>query len=777
MSSHYLSPFLSPPSDSDEPQAGSDWSRSERASSHDTRDILARKTRSLRVINRLGLLLLQQSTLEQVLWLVAKSAIGELGFDDCVVYLLDEERNVLVQKAAIGAKNPVAHEILDPILIPVGSGIVGSVAVTGKAENVRNCRLDQRYIVDDDIRLSELAVPIIHEGRVIGVIDSEHPDANFYTDDDCELLTTIASMASTKIANAMAIERLNRTVEELRQAHEALRRGEERYRMLYDLHPSMFFTLDPDGRIVSVNHFAADQLGVASDALVGTQMAAFHIGHPTVEQRIRQCLAQPHRLHRWEARKRTADGREIWVRETARVVTAEGEDRPSIFLVSEDITQNHQLAQELDYRATHDGLTGLCNRGEFESRLEAAFEWVRNGGSQYALLYIDLDQFKVLNDTCGHVAGDELLRKLGDLFLQQVRDSDTVARLGGDEFGVLMDSCSLPTALRIAGALRRAVEEFRFRWLDQVFTFGVSIGVVAIDEKSEGVDTVLAAADNACYAAKEAGRNRIHLYSESDEDLLRRRKEMRWVARINQALEESRFRLYAQPIVPVVADSDEPPHYEILLRMEDEVGEIIAPGAFLPAAERYGLSVKVDRWVVTTALAWMQSQIDTPAADTRYAINLSGHSLSDNDFLRFLTEALRDTAVDAGRICIEITETAAISNLTKAGRFIGALKDLGCRFALDDFGSGLSSFAYLKNLPVDFLKIDGAFVKGLAHDDMGQAMVRSIHDVGKMMGKRTIAEFVDGAETLSTLKKIGVDYAQGYYLGKPAPIESWPGES
>jgi EAL domain-containing protein (putative c-di-GMP-specific phosphodiesterase class I) len=226
-----------------------------------------------------------------------------------------------------------------------------------------------------------------------------------------------------------------------------------------------------------------------------------------------------------------------------------------------------------------------------------------------------------------------------------------------------------------------------------------------------------------------------------------------------------------------VADSDEPPHYEILLRMEDEVGEIIAPGAFLPAAERYGLSVKVDRWVVTTALAWMQSQIDTPAADTRYAINLSGHSLSDNDFLRFLTEALRDTAVDAGRICIEITETAAISNLTKAGRFIGALKDLGCRFALDDFGSGLSSFAYLKNLPVDFLKIDGAFVKGLAHDDMGQAMVRSIHDVGKMMGKRTIAEFVDGAETLSTLKKIGVDYAQGYYLGKPAPIESWPGES
>ncbi len=768
MSSHYLSSYESEPGD-----GNGDWTPSDRVAARHTEDVLAEKTRSLRVINRLGLLLLQESSLDDVLWLVAKSAIAELGFDDCVVYLLDEERNALVQKAAIGAKNPVAHEILDPILIPVGKGIVGRVAETGKPENIRDTRAHSGYIVDDDARLSELAVPIIHDGRVIGVIDSEHPETDFYSDDDCELLTTIASMASTKIANAMTIERLNRTILQLKQTRDALRQGEERYRMLYDLHPSMFFTLDTTGRIVSVNHFAAEQLGLEASALIGQNMSVFHIGRPSIEHRIQQCLAEPDRLHRWEVRKRLAAGREIWVRETARVVTAQGDEGPSIFLVSEDITENHELATELEYRATHDSLTGLSNRREFETRLEAAFEWVRSGQSQFALLYMDLDQFKVLNDTCGHAAGDELLRQLSDLFVEQVRENDTVARLGGDEFGVLVDSCTLPTALRIGGGLRRAVEEFRFRWLDKVFSFGVSIGVVAIDGGIDGVEAALAAADNACYAAKEAGRNRIHLYSESDEDLLRRRKEMRWVTRINAALEEGRFHLFAQPIVPILPDAHEPAHYEILLRMEDEDGQIIAPGAFLPAAERYGLSVKLDRWVVSAALAWMEGQSGTPAEHTRYAINLSGHSLSDNNFLRFLTETLRDTAVDTERVCIEVTETAAISNLTKAGRFITALKELGCRFALDDFGSGLSSFAYLKNLPVDYLKIDGAFVKDLANDDMGQAMVRSIHQVGNMMGKRTIAEFVDGPDTLAKLREIGVDYAQGYYVGRPAPIASW----
>jgi EAL domain-containing protein (putative c-di-GMP-specific phosphodiesterase class I) len=352
-----------------------------------------------------------------------------------------------------------------------------------------------------------------------------------------------------------------------------------------------------------------------------------------------------------------------------------------------------------------------------------------------------------------------------------VRKRDTLARLGGDEFGVLMEHCTLVQARRVANEVRKAVGEFRFVWEERVFRIGVSIGLVPITESTEGVANILSAADSACYGAKDEGRNRVHVYHLDDADLTRRQGEMQWVPRIDQALEDDRFRLWLQPIVPVMTGPGEGEHFELLLRLVDEQGEIVPPGVFLPAAERYGLSTNLDRWVVGTALGWLSRKAQLLERLHLCSINLSGTSLTDEDFLEFVHKQLEQSTVRAQQICFEITETAAITNLSKAMTFMGALKGRGCRFALDDFGSGLSSFVYLKTLPVDYLKIDGAFVKRIAEDEVDLALVRSINDVAKAMGKCTIAEFVESDAILEKLRAIEVDYAQGYGIGHPAPIE------
>jgi len=352
-----------------------------------------------------------------------------------------------------------------------------------------------------------------------------------------------------------------------------------------------------------------------------------------------------------------------------------------------------------------------------------------------------------------------------------VRKRDTLARLGGDEFGVLMEHCSLEQARRVAEALRQATEDFRFLWEGKRFGIGVSIGLVPITEASEGVSGVLRAADSACYAAKDAGRNRIQVYHPADAELARRRGEMRWVTRIPRALEEDRFCLYFQPIAQVSGpDGETRRHYELLLRLKDEEGRIVRPKDFLPAAERYRLTPRIDRWVVSTALTYLA---DRPSALEHLflcAINLSGHSFADKDFLGFVIRQLEQTGVPPHKLCFEITETAAIASLACASRFIKTLEDRGCWFALDDFGTGLSSFAYLKNLPVRFLKIDGAFVKGIVENAIDLAMVSSIHEIAHVMGKQTIAEFVENVTILDRLRELGVDYAQGYALGHPKPL-------
>ncbi|TDJ63276.1 MAG: EAL domain-containing protein [Proteobacteria bacterium] len=439
----------------------------------------------------------------------------------------------------------------------------------------------------------------------------------------------------------------------------------------------------------------------------------------------------------------------------------------STFTSMRDAIQRYQ--SDLSFQTTHDPLTGLVNRREFERRLEVALNVTRSELSEHALLYMDLDQFKVVNDTCGHTAGDEFLRQLGAELYRKVRKHDTLARLGGDEFGVLLEHCPAEQASRIANELLETIQDFRFVWEGKSFTLGVSIGLVPITGHSGSLSKILSTADAACYAAKDAGRNRIHVYRDDDSTLVRRHGEMQWVPRITEAIQEGRFHLYYQLIVPVSGE-EEGVHFEFLLRMEDEDNNIIPPRAFLHAAERYNLMLGLDRWVTKTAFQWLQlhpEQVDHLKLCT---INLSGHSLGDADFMQFIIKELKQSGIPPEKICFEVTETAAISNLMKAIRFMSILRDLGCRFSLDDFGSGMSSFAYLKNLPVDYLKIDGIFVKDIADDPIDYAMVKAINEMGHVMGKETVAEFVEKEAILWKLREIGVDYAQGYAIAKPRPL-------
>ena len=464
------------------------------------------------------------------------------------------------------------------------------------------------------------------------------------------------------------------------------------------------------------------------------------------------------------------DGNELYIESTASPIRDGSGTVTGGVLVFHDVSESRELNRRLSYHASHDVLTGLVNRREFETRLERALKSAKARETSYAMCYIDLDQFKIVNDTCGHSAGDALLGQVGALLKSKVRWRDTLARLGGDEFGVLLESCSLEEALRTAETLRESIRNFRYTWEDRTFRLGASIGVVPITAENEDVASVLSAADSACGAAKESGRNRVHCFEENDIDLMRRRREMQWAARINNALEESRFELFRMTIQPLQTE-DAGEHFELLLRMRDESGKIVAPDQFIAAAERYGITPSIDRWVIDSAFRWLVSEADERRRLTMCSINLSGQSLGDDKFLPFVIEQFHRSGIDGSKICFEITETAAIANFSQASRFIQALKELGCKFALDDFGTGLSSFGYLKHFPVDFLKIDGSFVKGLLHDPIDREMVRSINEIGHLTGKKTIAEWAENAEIVEVLRGLGVDYAQGYGISQPQRVQ------
>jgi diguanylate cyclase (GGDEF)-like protein/PAS domain S-box-containing protein len=463
------------------------------------------------------------------------------------------------------------------------------------------------------------------------------------------------------------------------------------------------------------------------------------------------------------------DGNELYVESTAAPIRDGSGKVSGGVLVFHDVSESRELNRRLSYQSSHDLLTGLVNRREFENRMERALKSAKARESAYALCYLDLDQFKIVNDSCGHSAGDALLGQVGALLKAKVRWRDTLSRLGGDEFGVLLEGCTLEEALRTAETLREAVRNFRFTWEDRVFRLGASIGVVPISAENEDVATILSAADSACQAAKEQGRNRVHSFAENDIELMRRRREMQWAARINAALEEGRFELFRMTIQPL-QKPEAGTHYELLLRMRDENGRMVSPDNFIAAAERYGLTPAIDRWVIENALRWLVSEADEREKLALCAINLSGQSLGDDKFLPFVIDQFQKSGIDPAKICFEITETAAVANFSQANRFIQALKELGCKFSLDDFGTGLSSFGYLKHFPVDFLKIDGSFVREILHDPIDREMVRSINEIGHLTGKLTIAEFAENAEIIQMLTSLGVDYAQGYGIAQPSRV-------
>lgn len=530
-------------------------------------------------------------------------------------------------------------------------------------------------------------------------------------------------------------------------------------------------TTDTSGYITFMNRVAEDLTGWTLDDARG--QPAYHImtlineeTGANIENPIERCRRE---LAITGMEEHTSlisrNGQQYAIEDSAAPIFNHSHELIGTVMVFHDVTEKRALNRQMAWQVSHDMLTGLGNRYAFETRLKELES--SKTADTHACLYIDLDQFKLVNDISGHAAGDELLRQLGALMQDEIRQADLLARLGGDEFGILLDRCPAPRAMEIAENLRNTISEFRFAWEDKFFDVGASIGVVMFTSGAMSATSIMATADMACYEAKNKGRNRVHLYSPEDDMSDSHKRELEAAAGIRAALKENRLALYAQEIRPVTGG---PSDYEILVRFIDELGNIKPPSNIIQAAERFGLMGEIDRWVVHHSFAAFTST----QLHSHFSINLSGHSLTDDSFAAFIRETLQTYPLDTSRICFEITETAAIAHLTNATRFIQDMKSLGFSFALDDFGSGMSSFAYLKHLPIDYIKIDGLFVRDIATDPLDRAFVQSIHHIGRVMGKKTIAEFVENEEILNILRDIGVDYVQGYGIGLPTPLAQLP---
>jgi diguanylate cyclase (GGDEF)-like protein/PAS domain S-box-containing protein len=534
---------------------------------------------------------------------------------------------------------------------------------------------------------------------------------------------------------------------------------------------------DRDGRISYANAAAEHLIGVEPGAAIGKLLEEV-IG--LVDETDRRLLSDPVKqalttgapvnLSRRALLLSKANGSERSIELSASPIRNAEKEVTGAVILLHDVTELRGLARQMSYQATHDALTGLVNRREFERRLEEAVESGHRGDGQHVLCYIDLDRFKVVNDTSGHLAGDSMLREVAKLLRDAVRDSDTVARLGGDEFGMLLIGCPLEKARQIADDVCRTVADYRFVWKDRIFNIGTSVGLVEVSRESGTLEELLAAADSACYVAKKQGTGRVAVYSARDEALARHTGEIQWLQRLQTALKENRFQLYHQPIVPAYGDDGGGPAMEVLVRLQDENGHEVPPSDFVRAAERYRLMGLVDRWVVQTTLAALgRGAIPIPATRS-VAINISGQTLGDTQFLEFVVECLDSTGVTPAQVCFEITESAVVANMDHARRFVGVLHGMGCKFALDDFGSGVGSFSNLKNLPMDYLKIDGSFMRNLARDSVNQAMVTAMIKLARTLNFKVIAEQVEDAAALEAARRMGVDYVQGYAIGKPVPM-------
>ncbi|KFN50191.1 bifunctional diguanylate cyclase/phosphodiesterase [Arenimonas composti] len=543
------------------------------------------------------------------------------------------------------------------------------------------------------------------------------------------------------------------------------RESEERFRALNDLLPALVLLADSaSGRVVYANQACRDRFAIdTGDELVLADI----VEDADLRERLRALGSGDGDLVNESAALRGSGGADpFWA--TLSVTRIEFDGRPHLLAVANDTTELRVLSEELSWQSSHDVLTGLENRREFERRLHRAIVALDAGAAPGALIYLDLDQFKLVNDTSGHYAGDQLLAQLGSIITGVLPESATLARLGGDEFAVLVPAIDAEGATALAERIRVEIDGFVFGWEERNYTTTASVGVVLLDGPGLSLRKVLAQADTACYMAKERGRNRVHVFSDTDSETARRRSEMEWAGKVREALSEGRFELHYQELAPLWhREGADGVHMEMLIRMRDEAGAMVPPGAFIPAAERFGLMPLLDRWVVDTTLANFGRLHASGKPPRLCAINLSGPTFEDDSFADFVLQRLEEYDVPPSRICFEITETAAVSNMTRAIAFMQRLRGAGCRFSLDDFGSGMASFGYLKNLPVDYLKIDGSFIRNLENDPVSYSIVRAVTDIGHQLGLQVIAEWVADDKARDLLRGLSVDYAQGFAIHKP----------
>jgi diguanylate cyclase (GGDEF)-like protein/PAS domain S-box-containing protein len=541
-------------------------------------------------------------------------------------------------------------------------------------------------------------------------------------------------------------------------------------------------TVDEDGRIDYINHSAELLLGQQVDQVLGKTFADVA---SLVDENDRHALGD------LAQKALTSGGRvspsrravlvpasgsmERFVEISVTALQLEGKESSGLVLVLHDTSELRGLTRQMTYQASHDALTGLVNRREFERRLQEALDSAKLGDAGHALCYLDLDHFKVVNDTCGHTAGDNMLREIASLIKEAVRDSDTVGRIGGDEFALLLAGCPLEKARQIADNVVRSVNDYRFVWKDKIFNVGVSIGLVEIGRGSGTIEDIMNSADSACYVAKKQGGLHVHVYSAREEANARHSGEIHWLLKLQGALRDNKFELYYQPIVHARAGGLSGPALEVFVRLAGEGGQPAAPPAeFIRAAERYRLMPHVDRWVVQAVLAALgRGGLKLPPGRS-VAINIAGQTLGDAEFLEFVVECFDHTGANPNDICFEVTETSVVANLDHAQRFIAVLHGMGCEFALDNFGRGLSSFSTLKTLPMDYLKIDGSFIKNLAGDPVNQAMVAAMIELSRSLNFRVVAEHVEDQWALDTVTGMGIDFVQGYLVGRPQPLSMTP---
>jgi diguanylate cyclase (GGDEF)-like protein/PAS domain S-box-containing protein len=563
-----------------------------------------------------------------------------------------------------------------------------------------------------------------------------------------------------------------RDITERKRAEEALARAEELARVTLQSIGDGVITTDAEGRVTALNPAAAHLTGWSPAEAIGQPVSTvLRLVHADTRQPIDnpllRCLDEDEAVSLpGTSVLLNRHGIEYQVEDSAAPIHLPDQTVAGAVIVFRDVTDTRRLTAEIAHQARHDPLTGLPNRREFERRLAELLDEARQSDAEHALCYIDLDQFKVVNDGCGHAAGDQLLAELATLLQQHIRRGDLLARLGGDEFGLLLVNCPTEKALDVARELLGVIGDFRFRWGERSFTLGASMGLTLVTAGAASAAELMREADLACYTAKDLGRNRIHLFRPGDAELARRRGEMQWATELREALDERRLLLYVQPIHSL--HGADRPWYEVLVRLRQRNGNVVLPGAFLPAAERFGLMPLIDGYVLGRALACLQQS--HPADRPRLSVNLSGRSLEDRGIMATLERYFADPRQRGGDLCIELTESTAVAHLGRTREFIGRLRGSGCRFALDDFGTGVSSFAYLKHLPVDYLKLDGSFVRDITREPIDRAMVEAIQRLSSIMGFETIAEFVEDQPTLDLLRQIGIDYAQGFLLGRPEPL-------